>query len=305
MVTCFICKSQFSDLSLYMAHLKIHSHEGKLLTPAYCIDCNTEPQFGTTTKLRTHLAQKHFKEGVELNSNVSGRENVSVQESENFFVQEPAMQWEPSSCNSDSRNVFPDINEMISENFLEKINECIFIGILGLKSDPRLSEAQLDRFLQIFSKIYKQIFSSVQNLVDVLLNLSNIKEKQQINIKMKKLNSIFDDYSSKYKQLKIIKNCERFVDSETVFLGDRIDTILKNNAQQITNKKETFEYVSIRKTLESVLSCDSFAKAIKEYKNESEFEPLYYSFHPLWEKKMRFALYYFTMNLSQKLSFGN
>ncbi len=86
MVTCFICKSQFSELGIIMAHLKIHQHEGKLMTPAYCIDCTTQPQFATTTKLRAHLALKHFKEGNELGS---GRENVSVQGGENCFANDP------------------------------------------------------------------------------------------------------------------------------------------------------------------------------------------------------------------------
>ncbi len=130
--------------------------------------------------------------------------------------------------------------------------------------------------------------------------MTTLTEKKDISLKLSKLSLIFEDYSSKYKQLKMIKSFEQYVDSETVVLGDRLDTRLKNNVQEITVKKETFEFVSVRKTLESLLSSESIVKTIKEYKNECELEPLYYSFHPFWEKQNALRIVLFHDELEPK-----
>jgi hypothetical protein len=99
MVKCYLCHEQYNEKKLYMAHLKLHSYEGRIMEPSFCFDCHTEPRFENTSALGKHLLKFHFTDQGKVPSEQMG-ERVSKPMSESVADSEfePAMEWEHNLC---------------------------------------------------------------------------------------------------------------------------------------------------------------------------------------------------------------
>jgi hypothetical protein len=201
---------------------------------------------------------------------------------------------------------FCEVNTVLTDEFFASIEEALFIAILELKADPMLSESQLSRSLNVFSRVYKKIIEKYHDVFDLLLYDQNMNKKDELEkiktrVKLDQLTSVFDEYKSKYKTLKKYEEFDKFVKSETVILGEEEGTRYSKKAklcqhQQIV-KKKTFEYISIKKTLESLFSSDIIRKELKKFDCVAENDglvPVHYHDSPFWGNinTLRLVLYH-------------
>jgi hypothetical protein len=269
-----------------MAHLRQHNLT-KAIKDYMCVDCDdqTRPVNFTFDLIQysRHILKKHMKtKPVDFIDKVSHDIDFSNEVQENICCPNPIN--EPSSINC-------EVNKILSEEFFESVEEALFVSILELKADPMLSESQLNRSLGIFSRVYKIILEKYHKVFDYILkenkqNKENDFENFKTSAKLDRLINVFDEYKSKYKTLKKFDAIDQFVKSETVNLGEKETTrFSKTNGHREIMKKSSFEYVSIQKTLESLLSSPIIKSELKKFdvnhENDS-FPPVYYQNSPFW-----------------------
>jgi hypothetical protein len=249
----------------------------------------------SASQFSIHLSKQHQCEAADLNAASQAHETLDSN------IYNHAHLSAPLSDLSDTYkpSIFSEISQMISEDFVESINKSVFSGILELKADPMLSEAQLDRSFGVFSKIYKLILSKYDQVINLVMSeLDDNQEKNKIEKEktlssLGKLSCIFDNYDTKYKQIQKFKKMPSFVDSETVILGVRPDAILKKKKTIKIMKKCSFEYVSIVNTIKSLLNSDPILNEIKQFRNENEIEPVFFAHHPFWSSQNTLRLVLF------------
>ena len=94
--------------------------------------------------------------------------------------------------------------------------------------------------------------------------------------------------------MKLLKSSNKFIEPEEVILGYREDTVRKGNNYVRIQKKDSFQYVSIIKTLTLLFNENNirtnFEKCMEEIKKE---DALYFS-SEFWQRKttLRLLLYY-------------
>jgi hypothetical protein len=287
-----------------MAHLKQHDRQ-QAITHYSCTDCKNSPSF-TYRAFKEHLGKYHTDESeVPLTEDASNLNVVSNEPVLDYNDNQGEILKPPPPTPSKLML----INKVLSDEFSSSINQALFVGVLELKADPILSDAQLNRSLTIFSGIYKTIVEKYHQVFDLLIsglsaNDEEEDEKKKVLGKLNRLTSVFDDYSSIYKQLRTYESMQEFVKSETVFLGEREDTRRVRGKAQIIKRKETFEFISITETIKNLLKSDKIVNTLKEFKigaeNEGEIEPVYYYKHPFWSNSNTLRLVLFHDEIEPK-----
>jgi hypothetical protein len=318
--TCFYCNKKYDNKDKFMACIGLHKNR---FTEYKCVDCVPFKTFDKKDAFSKHILNIHSKSNenslhsfrsplpiafadktppLQTAHTITDKNQLDI----NYISQPSKPVTAMNHSAQPKKQIYKEINEYFSDSFFESVKKTIFLGILEQKADPLLSESQLARSLKIYSDIHKSIMERVCKAFELCeFNSSDEAfEKEEAKAKFAKLGSIFEDYDTKFKQHKVFKTFEQFVNPETIILGTREDTMRKNNEHEIINKKETMEYISLTKTLTSLLNCDSIYKQIKEYKYEGEFEPLYYT-SPFWQNPNSLRLVVFHDEFEPKNPLGD
>ncbi|CAF0926871.1 unnamed protein product [Brachionus calyciflorus] len=279
MFKCYLCSKLFQSIDSLSIHLKLHKNAGHNVEPATCLfdKCN-KYQFSSIKLFIRHLNTTHFNQSEFYKDNESFSSNSRYTSDDCIYLGNKE-DFEKSS------------------NFKNELNEDIYY-ILYLKSKVNCCDSLLNDIIGKFSKLNGII-------LDFIFDLIVLKDQTIDKESIKKLISkiCLKNYQTSYKQLKIIRENEHFVESKTVNLGQRVETVSKEGTLKMVFKKESFEYISILDSLRSLLHNKAIQDCIKEEKREVAFNPWHINYSNNGDSAgvYKLGMFFFTLiNLTRK-----
>ena len=102
-----------------------------------------------------------------------------------------------------------------------------------------------------FSEIFDHSIASI-----IQIAIQTVARDQAIPLisNISRFKSLFSLIDTTYKQTQIIEKLKEYIAPEEILLGTRLETVLRNGKMQVVNKRETFQYISIKKTLNALLN---------------------------------------------------
>lgn len=104
--------------------------------------------------------------------------------------------------------------------------------------------------------------------------------------------------------MKMIEQCEYYFDSEEIMLGQRDDISYKQGKMEMIKVNETFQYISMIKTIKNILNKDEMRNLIDNSENNLVFKPHHFSHSGFWTEKshLRLLLFYDELEVNNPLA---
>ena len=302
---CSICNEHFKNRRAFISHLKIHQKLGKLKFPIFCPTAVTcKKSFVDFDEFNRHLREQHEKKLQASCSLISEFRNDL-----NTNLNEENMDYDDSDKNinelnndvqSDNQESFQSHYEYLAKGFKddESISRAAFVLFSCIKTSHQISERALEHIINLFNNFYEKLIVYIQSkVVEMCFRNTLCNEVIEFFKYCRIIQKPFDFINSKYKQFELIKKSGKFVAPESVSLGTRLDTSLKNKQSVLKHKDVSFEYISIIDTLKTILSNEEIKKANEEF--ELEQDSSYFANHPIFKhkKNLRIILYFDELEL--------
>ena len=201
---------------------------------------------------------------------------------------------------SDFSSLNENQDDYLKKGFLdeESITRAAFVLFSTIKTSHHISDSALENIINLFNDFYEKLMINIQSKVfETFCQNKVTNEVTNFFSYCKKIQKPFDFINSKYKQFELIKKSGKYVAPESVYLGTRIDTGLKNKRSIIKQKNVSFEYISIVDTLKTILTSDEIKTAIREFDHDRDSS--YFLDHPIFKdkKNLRIILYFDELEL--------
>jgi hypothetical protein len=224
-----------------------------------------------------------------------------------------------NSCDEEIRD--PDDYNMNDKEVNEESEEIDYCDLSneGIKTDIRNKAFKLINHFraknQLSNLLLNEIISMFGNFINDLVeickektaDLIELNQEQRINIEefYSVLINPFNFISSVYKQQNLLEESGFYVAPQTINIGKRNETMIKNGKSIIVSKDITFEYVSIEETLKKLLENEEFLDTIKLNAANMVNEPYYYKSHPLFKNKNNLRIILYNDDLEMCNAFGD
>ena len=273
MFVCYICSKTEESLAAFRSHLQYHNVVGELKLPLLCMECK-----GSFAKIYTLIRHVQNYHG---NTKVAGSQN-SVHDSYCSDV----------TVNNDCCNV----ESQARENFLDDMrNEGIAL-VASLRANSSIPFTVIPSVIDSVNQMSASLSSFCQNEAISTMVSAGIDEgiinavKMQLNANLEGTAKPLDFLSTRYKQDKFFNDHPLAVTPETVSFGLEIASH-SGNSQLIS---ESFQYVSVEKTLRSLLQSENYVKLLLHDDNNevicSYADGQRYKLHPLFSDSGKFSL---------------
>lgn len=289
--TCYIAKCNCYERlrKYYIKHLRQHMLVGEIQTLIYCKQNNCERFYDDITKLNAHLRLDHDDLDEELRLIDKSQQDSLLHVDENILINNQ-LNYHGLNQQFYSRCIESNIlcnkecnthNEGL-ETF--KLKLMSFIAKMTLISS--LCEQTILFILNCMSDLSAHSIDIFENIV-----LSTDQNHVETSSIIKFKNDIYEAFTSvnsKYKQHKLVEKTGFYIESESIYLGKRIDTRVVNGSVKHVQKNVAFEYISIRKTLSILLKIQFYKNIIeKDLVDLKRFKP-----HLKTNKWIYITLYY-------------
>jgi hypothetical protein len=293
---CFLCNPQNPSLPGGLANLKRHfitEHNiffsrGKSQGFFVCKENDCSHAFTHFSSFSHHVNSQH-PEIIQTNSN----DSQIIEDVEMSEVSEPPL--DPT---------FEEVPEIAKTMTFETCRGLINATICEIRCKTSIPESTVARIVAAMLKIAVVISMFIQDQFLNFIQTMNIDvDAAPVRMFLNCLDvaKFFKNTESFAKQVRHNLQDLDYYDPEDIFLGQRIDTVLKNNENSTKIIKETFQYFSIIKTLSSLFKFTKIGQIVKtekkspfencaSYKDGSEFAT-----HPFLQKfkdAIRINLYY-------------
>lgn len=273
MFVCYICSKTEESLAAFRSHLQYHNVVGELKLPLLCMECK-----GSFAKIYTLIRHVQNYHG---NTKFAGPQH-SVHDSYCSDV----------TVNNDCCNV----ESQARENFLDDMrNEGIAL-VASLRANSSIPFTVIPSVIDSVNQMSASLSSFCQNEAISTMVSAGIDEgiinavKMQLNANLEGTAKPLDFLSTRYKQDKFFNDHPLAVTPETVSFGLEIASH-SGNSQLIS---ESFQYVSVEKTLRSLLQSENYVKLLlRDDNNEvicSYADGQRYKLHPLFSDSGKFSL---------------
>lgn len=281
---CFIC---FNEINGYVTELRKHikiCHVETLndILIYKCVEQNCTSDFFNFSNLTRHIRSHHPNTDHVVNIN-----NNEISESEDEIL-------------NDIRSLFEFTEEMPLSS-LNCYNNDLDLAtmlcnkahgfILQMRGDPTVTIPQIDKAIKLSNEILFLTVDKLKKDVEAYMASEHSESEKQKLLSNFNIVSPFSDVDTKHKQDKMIRRQTTFIEPVEVVLGIREENILKNSIYIKKNVKETFQYISIKKSIEKILNIGNIYEEIlnRPLNNdpnsiESFFDSEIYKNHPLFKE---------------------
>ena len=201
------------------------------------------------------------------------------------------------SIHDDDDDNFNDYHNLIRKK--------AFMIMMGFKSRSRISESVLNEFLTTFNQLIEEIVEKIEKIANETFKKDKESEEaKEFSAKINNFRNPFDFIKSKYRQQKELNKTGMMVHPQSIYLDKRLDTVLKNNESIQVYKDITFEYVSIRETVQKLIENKNIKQAIDESSMlVDKFPKEYFKNHELFKEKrnLKILLYYDGLQMTNAL----
>ena len=255
MFVCYICDTAEPTVEKLRAHLQRHNVVGELQYPILCHDCKCS--FATVYNLIRHVGTFHSDKdeghaaAVVTPSNFCVSEGMDRCSGNDMDVDETAA---TGTCMNDIADLYKDLEA-----------EGISL-VAGLRANSSVPFSIVPAVVQSFNSMSGTLVSLVQAETVKCLVASGVESGVVTDVKNHLENALKDTeeplafLSSRYKQDSFFDKHQLAVKPESVLFG----TNFCSHAGTSKLVYESFEYVSVTKTLQSLMQRESFVKLMLE-----------------------------------------
>ena len=254
MFVCYICCKAERTIPKFRAHLHRHHLVGELQYPVLCHDCKSS--FSTIYNLVRHVTQFH---------------DIGNEEGSGDVPMELGNSMGMGTCNDisedDDHVGLPVPDNDVSELYRDLHAEGISL-VAGLRANSSIPFGVIPDVVQSFNNMSSSLVSiahaeTLNCLASSGVNDNVVRDvKTQLEAKLKDINQPLDFLSTRYKQDNFFDNHKLAVKPESVAFGTNFCT----NEGISTLVYESFQYVSVQKTLRSLMQSKSFIEMMFEDK---------------------------------------
>ena len=248
MFVCYVCCKAEPSIPKLRAHLQCHHVVGELQYPILCQDCKSS--FTTIYNFIRHVSSFHGdKKG--------NADTVDVSES-------------MDSCNEveDIAETLVNDSCMVSESNISDLHKDLRVEgislVAGLRANSSIPYTVVPEVVQSFNNMSNNLSSLVQAEAINCLNLAGVDGnivrdvKCHLENKLKDIERPLEFLSSRYKQDSFFDSHELAVKPDSVTFG----TNFCSSGGTTTLIYETFQYVSVQKTLQSLMQNKQFVEMV-------------------------------------------
>jgi hypothetical protein len=298
---CYICKKNCQQLWELKDHFQndhcFDSHNGKLTGFFVCKEENCDSCFNRFDSFSRHVTLKHLNLSEQQSMETDEVDLDSDINFENRAVADQEISNEvPTATNQNENSGRLSSNE--AKILINKV-------ILEIRCKTTIPESTVRFFIDSMLKIVMILSTLVQSHFHVLLETMNL-DMNTAEVR-KFLNCLdfapfFKNTDTFAKQIKHNLSDLDYTAPEEKYLGQRIDTVIKNNVNTTKVVKETFQYIPFIQTLKTIFKFTNLKEIIRKesqtlipdvytnYRDGSEFKN-----HPFLQKHddvLRINLYY-------------
>ena len=248
MSTCYVCGKCESNVAKFRAHLQRHHLVGELQYPLLCQDCKSS--FTTIYNLIRHTKTFHTCGRAFTPLDTHGNMDCTADECLSSDVEAGT-----ESCCSTT----DDVSELYSDLRAEGVSL-----VAGLRANSSIPFNVVPDVVQSFNNMSSSLVSLVQAETLNCLVSSGVdgnvvnSVKTELDAKLKNAMEPLDFLSSRYKQDLFFDNHHLAVKPDSVAFGTNFSS--HNGTSRLVY--ETFQYVSIQKTLQSLFQNKAFVNMI-------------------------------------------
>lgn len=282
---CFIC---FKDLNGYVNELKKHikiCHANNLnnILVYKCAIQNCKSDFYNFSNLTRHIRSHHPNTDYQDNVNNINNE-ISDEEDEVLNCIPSLFQFTEEIITSSSLKCNDlDLNRMLCSK--------AHSFIIQMRGDPTLTTPQIDKAIKLTNEILFLSVDKLKKYVEAYINSDNSESAKRKLFRNFEIVSPFSDVDTKFKQDKMIRRQSTFVEPIEHILGTREENVRNDSIYIKKDIKETFQYISIKKSIEKILNVgyvyqDIINRPLNNDPNsiESFFDSDIYKTHPLFKE---------------------
>ena len=321
---CKICFQNYEERSTFMAHMRIHQLFKQLTLPIQCNMLGCNRTFIDLKTMNEHLKDVHEKNDsvfiLNKRKDENDDENEVHMETNNYDDYKGAEEIDFIRGNDENNTENQNnekINQKVADIILNKYNkEYLSQGFSNvndiniesmllfscIKTKHQISDAALTFIINVFNGFIKRFSIFLQSKMIETFFENEITNKASDFLGFcDSIQSPFDFIKSTYKQNQLLESSDTYVAPISIQIGKRIDTGQKKNEAHIKVKNLTFEYISISKTLESVLRNTTITDIIEN--NDILETGDYHNDHELFKNKnnLRLIFYYDELELCNPL----
>jgi hypothetical protein len=287
MYKCYVCGAVMVASSKLKAHLFRRQECAELKLPILCCQVNCKASFTKVNNLMKHMNRYHgLGEGCSAWNAVPSDSSPALKKSHGLDSQDE--NWELELPGDTDESISPmDVDESI---ILEDIHVKAVTMVASLRANSSVP-------YNVIPEIIESVNNVTKSVVDCVLSVTN-KSMLDMGISCEIALSVTADardkldprakplqfLSSVWKQDKYFENHELFVKPETVDIRPRFET--HGGTSRLVY--DSFQYVSVERTLQTLLRNQSFVEALLD----DEREPgVYFTYadgsrakeHPVWQ----------------------
>ena len=276
MFVCYVCSKSEETIAAFRSHLQYHNVIGELKLPLLCVECKSS--FAKIYTLIRHVQTYH------RDTKFAGPQNPAHDDRYSSDV----VTVDDDGCNVES---------VSGENYLEHVrNEGVAL-VASLRANSSIPFTVIPSVIDSINHMSASLSSFCQSEAISSMVNAGIDEhvinsvKMQLNASLECTSKPLDFLSSRYKQDKFFNGHPLAVTPETVSFGVEIASH-SGNSQLIS---ESFQYVSVEKTLRSLLQSEEYVKLLLSDDSENGVIRDYadgqlYKLHPLFSDSGKLSL---------------
>jgi len=252
MYLCYVCGTVVTNFATFRSHINSHAWECELPRPIRCLQDNCKSTFEQTYNFFRHVSSYHcHSNDVQFNS-----ANVANVSSETFDNGVEVSEWQSQS---------DQCSISVSECQRHVETEGITL-VAALRANSAVPYCVIPQVIKSFNDVSSSIVTACKiHAVNCLSALNaggaSVDEKafsEQLNTSVSKFEEPFGFLASRHKLDSFFSNHPSFVPPESVCFGLRFET----KCAKTKPVYDTFQYVSIEKTMKSLLGNEHFYNSV-------------------------------------------
>jgi len=289
MFRCYICTESFTLCSKLRFHLQRHRDNCELSIPIMCRQQKCKSSFQTLFNFMRHIHAYHNHE--------SQHESHADLDAVNPALNLPVTVGETDPCDLDEDVDGFDTTDDESADFFDNIKSEAISLVAGLRANSSMPHSTVPEIVQSFNRMASSLTSFVQVQMSSTLTAAGVatdiveKVSRELDTKVAPCHQPLDFLSSRYRIDKFFADHPLAVLPEAITFGPRLESHRGKSSYVYDN----FQYVSVEKTLSSLLQSKSYVEALLQHKCEpgviSHFtDSTQFSEHRLFSDHSKFSL---------------